>query len=70
MRAAETQLDIPIHHCPENPAGRKYRNIQDGKLWTVELEIGGAVWLSDPDGNTHQCALTELETLLWERQHP
>lgn len=70
MQAVELQLDIPIHHCPEDPTGRKYRNIQDGKIWTIELEIGGAVWLSDSDGNNHQCTLVALESLLWERQTP
>lgn len=69
MRPAEHQLDLPIQHSPEDPAGRKYLNIQDRQVWTIELEIGGAVWLSNSNGDTRQCSMADLDSLLWERQH-
>lgn len=50
---------MEVIHEPSNPTGRIYRDAA-GAEWTVELEIGGAVWLCGP-GNEIQ--LARLETL-------
>ncbi|MCY1396453.1 hypothetical protein D3C76_507900 [compost metagenome] len=51
---------------PGGPA-QAYLHRASGEKWLVELEIGGAVWLSNAAGTTEQRSLAELSTDQWER---
>lgn len=49
-----------------NPAGRLYRNRSTGIVWTLELEIGGAAWLTS-EGVQMTCSMADLAGADWER---
>lgn len=54
------------HHI-NNPTGRVYRNRSTRQHWTVELEIGGAVWLRSDEGQLITSRAERLSDPEWER---
>lgn len=54
------------HHI-NNPTGRVYRNRRTRQCWTVELEIGGAIWLRSDDGQLITARADSLASAEWER---
>lgn len=61
-----TQIENMNMPWPDGPA-LAYLHRASGEKWRVELEIGGAVWLSNAAGITEQRSLAELSTERWER---
>lgn len=47
--------------------GRIYRRLRDRAHWTVELEIGGAVWLKSDSGQVITARADQLNGAEWER---
>jgi hypothetical protein len=54
------------HHI-NNPTGRVYRNRRTRMAWSVELEIGGAVWLRSDAGQLITARVDSLSGSEWER---
>ncbi len=54
------------YHHEMIPNGRIYRRA-DGTNWTVELEIGGAVWLKSDSGEVITARADQLNGAEWER---
>lgn len=53
-----TQIENMNMPWPDGPA-LAYLHRASGEKWRVELEIGGAVWLSNAAGITEQRSLAE-----------
>lgn len=52
-----------------SPAGRIYQHGPSLDIWTIELEIGGVVWLVSDNNEIRQLGLPDLETPEWRRIH-
>lgn len=50
-----------------NPAGRVYSNSRNRETWTVELEIGGSLWLRSGHGKVITMRACRLARHEWER---
>ncbi|WP_288080339.1 hypothetical protein [Pseudomonas sp.] len=50
-----------------NPTGRIYRKRNTREHWTVELEIGGAVWMRSDTGQLTTLRAYRLGTAEFER---
>ena len=54
------------YHHEMNTNGSTYRR-RDGTLWTIELEVGGAVWLKSDSGQVITARADQLNGSEWER---
>lgn len=50
-----------------SPTGHTYRHQPTGTTWAIELEIGGAVWMTGKHNEIRQLRLDDLETPEWHR---
>lgn len=62
---AWSSTDMTYHH-EMTPNGRAYRR-HDGTLWTIELEVGCAVWLKSDSGQVITARADQLNGAEWER---
>ncbi len=49
------------------PVGRVYRNRRTREVWTIELEIGGLVWLRSDNRQVITTRMDALSEAEWER---
>ncbi|HEY6612711.1 MAG TPA: hypothetical protein VIZ86_16475 [Pseudomonas sp.] len=52
-----------------SPAGRTYLHQPTRTRWKIDLEIGGAVWLTSERNESQQTSLAALEQPEWQRIH-